>query len=141
MTSYDKVYAAFSKRINDLKILDLTDQEVIEFVHGLMESAIPKFMMCKSDLFDRDDELGYFNSDLLPIEIEILATLMVSEWLSPQIETTELIAQFFGSKEEKYFAQANQINALRARQHEIEIKAPKLMNEYNIRSFVKEKMR
>lgn len=140
MTSYDKIYAAFSKRINDLKILDLTDQEVIEFTHGLMESAIPKFMMCKSDLFDRDDELGYFNSDLLPIEIEILATLMVSEWLSPQIETTELIAQFFGSKEEKYYAQSNQINALRARQHEIEIKAPKLMNEYNIRSFVKEKM-
>ena len=140
MTSYDKVYAAFSKRINDLKILDLTDQEVIDFTHSLMESAIPKFMMCKSDLFDRDDELGYFNSDLLPIEIEILATLMVAEWLSPQIETTELIAQFFGSKEEKYYAQSNQINALRARQHEIEIKAPKLMNEYNIRSFVKEKM-
>lgn len=140
MTSYDKVFKAFSKRITDLKILDFTDQEVYDFTLELMDSAIPKFMMCKSDLSDRDDGLGQFNVDLLPIEIEILANIMVSEWLEPQINTTELIAQFFGSKDEKFFSSANQIETLKARQHEVEIKAPKLMNEYNIRSFVKEQM-
>lgn len=138
MTSYDKVYKAFSKRINDLKLLDLNDQEIIEYTHELMESAIPKFMMCKSDLFDRDDELGHFNVDLLPIEIEILALLMTSEWLAPQIETTEIVNSFFGSKEEKFYSPANQLATLQARQHDIEIQAPKMMNEYNIRSFVKE---
>lgn len=140
MTSYDKVYKAFSKRITDLKMLDLSDQDVLEMTHDLMLSAIPKFMMCKSDLSDRDDELGEFNIDLLPIEIEILANIMVAEWLEPQINTTELISQMFGSKEEKFYSQAQMLDTLKARQHEVEIKAPKLMNEYNIRSFVKEQM-
>ena len=123
-----------------MKILDFTDQEVYDFTLDLMLSAIPKFMMCKSDLSDRDDELGQFNADLLPIEIEILANIMVSEWLEPQINTTELVAQFFGNKEQKFYSAANHLDALKARQHEVEIKAPKLMNEYNIRSFVKEQM-
>ena len=140
MTSYDKVFKAFSKRITDLKILDFTDQEVYDFTFELMESAIPKFMMCKSDLYNRDDELGQFNIDLLPIEIEILANIMVAEWLEPQINSTEVLAQMFGSKEEKYFSQSAHLDTLKARQHEVEIKAPKLMNEYNIRSFVKETM-
>lgn len=140
MTSYDQVYKAFSKRITDLKMLDLSDSDVLEYTRELMESAIPKFMMCQSDLTNRDDELGQFNIDLLPIEIEILALMMTSEWLEPQINSTELVGQFFGSKDQKWFAQSNQLEKLQARQHEIDVKVPKLMNEYNVRAFVKENL-
>lgn len=140
MTSYDKVYKAFSKHITDIRMIDFSDQDMFEMTLDLMESAIPKFLMCKSDLSDRDDELAQFNVDLLPIEIEILGLIMASEWLEPQINSTDFTLQFFGSKEEKWFAPANLLDKLKQRQHELEIKAPKLMNEYNIRSFVKEKM-
>lgn len=140
MTSYNKVFNSFSKHITDIRMIDFTDQDMFNMARELMESAIPKFMMCKSDLSDRDDELAQFNVDLLPIEIDILGIMMASEWLEPQINSTDFTLQFFGSKDEKWFAPSGLLDKLKERQHELEIKAPKLMNEYNIRSFVKEKM-
>jgi hypothetical protein len=140
MTSYNKIFEAFAKKVNDLKWIDLSDQDIIEMTKDLMDSAIPKFLTCVTDLSDRDDETQQFTNDLLPLEIEIIAYMMVAEWLEPQINSTELTAQFFGSDKEKWTSQSTQLAKLKERQHEVEIKAPKLMNEYKIVSYVKTKM-
>lgn len=66
-----------------------------------LSAAIPKFRRCKTDLSQRDDELLEFNNDLLENEIEILALLMVNEWLEPQINSELYVSQFYGGKEEK----------------------------------------
>ena len=67
-------------------------------------SAIPKFRRCKTDLSLRDDDVLAFKADLLDIEKEILALLMVNEWLEPQINSELYVSQFYGGKEEKFYA-------------------------------------
>ena len=68
MTSYGEIYEIFSQKITDYKLLELSDNDVREMLHGWMISAIAKFKRCKTDLSDRNDELYRFNSDLLDTE-------------------------------------------------------------------------
>ena len=117
MTSYDK-------------LLKLSDNDVREMMWGWMISAISKFRRCENDLSQRDDEIQTFLVDLLDIEIEIIALLMVSEWLEPQLNSELYTSQFFGGKEEKFYAQANQLEKLIALKHRTDIAAKKLMRDY-----------
>ena len=130
MTSYEKIYDRFLQKITDYKMLDLTDIEIRQECAKWLSSAIAKFRRCKNDLSQRDNELETFTIDLLDIEIEILATLMVSEWLSPQLNSVLYTSQFFGGKEEKFFAQANQLDKLMTLKGNNDVEAKKLMRDY-----------
>ena len=101
MTLYSAIYKKFLNKISDVKLLELSDTDIQEMLHEWLTSAIAKFRRCKNDLSNRDEVLESFNIDLLDIEIEILAVLMVHEWLEPQLNSTLLTAQVFGSKEKK----------------------------------------
>ena len=130
LTSYEKIYDRFLQKITDYKMLDLTDTEIRQECAKWLSSAIAKFRRCKNDLSQRDNELETFTIDLLDIEIEILATLMVSEWLSPQLNSVLYTSQFFGGKEEKFFAQANQLDKLMTLKGNNDVEAKKLMRDY-----------
>lgn len=130
MTSYEKIYDRFLQKITDYKMLDLMDTEIRQECAKWLSSAIAKFRRCKNDLSQRDNELETFTIDLLDIEIEILATLMVSEWLSPQLNSVLYTSQFFGGKEEKFFAQANQLDKLMTLKGNNDVEAKKLMRDY-----------
>ena len=130
MTSYEKIYDRFLQKITDYKMLDLSDPEIRQECVKWLSSAIAKFRRCKNDLSQRDNELETFTIDLLDIEIEILATLMVSEWLSPQLNSVLYTSQFFGGKEEKFFAQANQLDKLMTLKGNNDVEAKKLMRDY-----------
>lgn len=130
MTSYEKIYDRFLQKITDYKMLDLSDTEIRQECVKWLSSAIAKFRRCKNDLSQRDDELETFTVELLDIEIEILATLMVSEWLSPQLNSVLYTSQFFGGKEEKFFAQANQLDKLMTLKGNNDVEAKKLMRDY-----------
>ncbi len=130
MTSYDTVFNRFTQKITDFKLLKLSDDDVRQMMLGWLTSAISKFRRCENDLSLRDDEIQTFTIDLEDIEIEILALLMVSEWLEPQLNSELYVSQFFGGKEEKWFAQANQLEKLIALKHSTDIKSQKLMRDY-----------
>ena len=101
MTSYETIYNRFLNKITSYRILELSDNDVQEMLLEWLNAAIPKFRRCKTDLSLRDDELLEFDNDLLEVEIEILALLMVNEWLEPQINSELYVSQFYGGKEEK----------------------------------------
>ena len=130
MTSYDTIFERFTQKITDYKLLKLSDNDVREMMWGWMISALSKFRRCENDLSQRDDEIQTFLVDLLDIEIEIIALLMVSEWLEPQLNSELYTSQFFGGKEEKFYAQANQLEKLIALKHRTDIAAKKLMRDY-----------
>ena len=140
MTLYSAIYKKFLNKISDVKLLELSDTDIQEMLHEWLTSAIAKFRRCKNDLSNRDEVLESFNIDLLDIEIEILAVLMVHEWLEPQLNSTLLTAQVFGSKEEKFYAQANQIEKLIALSKKSEIEAQKLTRDYGYQSYVSENL-
>ncbi len=112
-------------------MLDLSDDDVNQMMVGWMNSAIAKFRRCQNDLSLRDDEVQLFKIDLNDNEIEILALLMVVEWLEPQVNSELYTAQFFGGKEEKFFSQANALNTLLDLQNKSVLRAQKLMRDYS----------
>lgn len=130
-TPYSKIYERALAKITDYDLAFLPEEDIRSMMHGWLNSSISKFRKCASDLSDRDDELNVFNVDLIDEEIEILALLMVCEWLEPQINSVTLTHQMFGGKEEKFYAQANQLAELKALRDGTRTEARKLMRDYS----------
>ena len=129
-TSYEEIYNLAANKITDPEIALLLPEDIEELFHGYLISAIPKFRKCKNDLSNRDDELRQFNVDLLDVEKEILAILVVREWLQPQLYSALLTKQVFSDKEQKYYSQSSHLSELRALDETLKIDAQKLSRDY-----------
>lgn len=129
-TPYSKVYDRALAKITDYDLAFLPDDDFRFMLRGWLDSSISKFRKCASDLSNRDDELEIFNVDLVDEEIEILALLMVCEWLEPQVNSVLLTNQMFGGKEEKWFSQSSHLAELKALRDETRTEAKKLMRDY-----------
>lgn len=136
MTSYETIYNRFLNKITSYRILELSDNDVQEMLLEWLNAAIPKFKRCKTDLSQRDDELLEFDNDLLENEIEILALLMVNEWLEPQINSELNVSQFYGGKEEKFYQQANHLEKLIELKKQNRYEVQKLMRDYAYQNLV-----
>ena len=132
MTPYETVYNKFLQRVNDYKILQMDDEDVIQMLHGWMTSAIAKFRTCSSDLSKRDDVLMQFDDELTDLEIEILSILMVSEWLAPQLNSTLLTQQIIGDKNLKFFSQGMHLKELMELKAASDKEARLLLNRYRL---------
>ena len=129
-TSYEEIYNLAANKITDPEIALLLPEDIEELFHGYLISAIHKFRKCKNDLSNRDDELRQFNIDLLDVEKEILAILVVREWLQPQLYSALLTKQVFSDKEQKYYSQSSHLSELRALDETLKIDAQKLSRDY-----------
>ena len=71
---------------------------------------------------------------------EILARGMVIEWLEPQVKSQLMIDQFFGGKEQKWYAQANHLNSLKQMLHDAKVEQRKMIRDYgyNNNSYIAE---
>lgn len=136
MTAYTDIFNMFLNKISDVKLMSLSDDDITEMLMRYMNSSIAKCKKCKTDLSDRDDMLQVFNNDLLDIEIEIIATGMVKEWLEPQINSTTLTNQFVGGKEEKFYAPSNLLDKLIELSNKNKLEARKLSRDYSYQSFI-----
>ena len=129
-TSYEEIYNLAANKITDPEIALLLPEDIEELFHGYLISAIPKFRKCKNDLSNRDDELRQFNVDLLDVEKEILAILVVREWLQPQLYSALLTKQVFSDKEQKYYSQSSHLSELRALDETLNIDAHNFSRDY-----------
>lgn len=131
MTSYHEIYDRFLRKITDFNLPQLDDSELQEICQGYMESAIAKFKKIQSDLSKRDNVVLQFDEDLLDVEKEILALQMVCEWVEPQVNSTLLLSQMVGWKEDRFFAQSNQIAALKSLRDSAEERARALRRDWS----------
>ena len=129
MTSYNVICERFLSKITDYDIVNIEESDFNEMLHGWMISAITKYRKCPINLSKRNDDLQCFSEDLSDIQIEIVACLMVAEWLDPQVNSILLTKQFFGGKEEKFFAQSNQLETIKALRDDARTEARKLMRD------------
>lgn len=130
------IFKRFQNKITDFKILDMDDYDVLQMMILWMDSSISKFKKVQTDLSQRDNETLTFSSDLLDIEIEILSMMMVTEWLEPQLNSELYTSQFFGGKEEKFYAQANQLEKLMTLKHDNDVACRKRLRDYGYRQFI-----
>lgn len=132
MTSYETIYEKFLQKITDYKILELSDEDVMNMLHGWMTSSIAKFRTCSADLSNRDDILMQFNETLTDLEIEILSILMVSEWLSPQLNSVLLTKQMITGNDLKFYSQSAHLKELIELKSNSDKEARLLINRYRL---------
>lgn len=89
----------------------MTDVEIQDIIDAYRFSAGTKFKQCNKISY-RDDNLRQYNQTLTDEEVEILANLMVLEWLKPRINSIELLKQTMSSKDYSMFSQANHLDTL-----------------------------
>ena len=130
MTLYSTLYERCLSKLEDPTLLQLPEEDLEVMLHDYMVSAIAKHRKCEHDLSDRDDELKQFNSDLTDLEIEILAILMLREWISVRLHSVTNILQVFSGKETKWFSQAAHIAELRAMDEALKLEAQQLSRDW-----------
>lgn len=104
MTPFQKVYDAFLIKMLDDEWEDWAEDDVLQDLFGLLQSALPWFKFPRVSL--EYDEEGFID-DLTNEEIQILACYMKCEWLNRTILTWENIKPLY---EERDFSQANLID-------------------------------
>lgn len=139
-TPYEKIYGRFLNKITDYAILDQLNKGNQDFVKRRMLSylngAIALFTYGGDKLQNRDDELEQFNTLLSDLEIEILAKLMVVEYLSPVLINSDKIETRLSSKDFNEFSSANLIKEVREIRDKEYSDAVSLMNiNYHRSSF------
>lgn len=130
MTRYEVLYNTALSKITDPQLAMLPEEDLENMLYGWMRSAIAKHRKCKSDLFDRDDELRQFNVDLTDLEIEILGILIAREWVSSQLLSVTNTLQVFSGKETKYFSQAQHLSELKDLDEKLRLEAQQLSRDY-----------
>lgn len=101
MTNFSQIYNCFLGKITDDMYLEWTELDTYKDLQSLLINAIPNFEFPKFHLYDYnvselnvEDTLSYtdssyFNDTLTNEEINILAMLMLNEWLQRQITSIE----------------------------------------------------
>jgi len=104
-TSYLTVVESFLDEIDDYKMLNYSDQEIVNNAYGYMRAACAEFdRVCLIDLSDRDDILFHFNNDLDDEVIKIIVKGMVVEWLKPQLYKADAMHNLMNLKDATFFA-------------------------------------
>lgn len=109
-TSYDIVDKRFIYKVEDEFLLKLTQSDREELLDVYRDVSEVNFKKCKKFL-EKNDTLREY-PDLTNEEIEILATGMVTAWLSPKINSAKNMKQQMTTKDYKIYSQANQIDVI-----------------------------
>lgn len=133
-TTYEEIYDLASRKLTDVELPLLPEEELEDMFHGYLISSISQFRKCKNDLSNRDEDEKQFNVDLLDIEKEILAVLIARQWLQPQINSTLLTKQVFSDKESKFYSQKEMLSGLMSLDEKLKIEAQKLSRDYTYSS-------
>lgn len=121
--SYDEIFSDFLGSVTDygLASIDIDDMYglMTEYLHKTLSLSYVRRLFSSVVLDDTVQQITFElvnavddTSDVDFIK-SILSKGMVVEWLKPQVRSKLNIAQFFGGKEQKYYAQANHLSELR----------------------------
>ena len=113
MTSYETIYERALAQITDPLLAQLPEEDIENMLYSWLLDAIIEPVVGEYDFSNRDEELKQFNFDISERDQKILSIHMVRGWLAPQIRSVTLTHQVFGGKEEKFYAQANQLAEMR----------------------------
>ena len=123
-SSYETIYSRFLQKISDYELIQIDESTVYMLMNDWMRATLSKPYVRK--LFASivlDDEIMTLEYELKnaiddftdeDFVIEILSNGMVVEWLEPQINNILYTKQFVGGKEEKFYAQSNQLAQLQS---------------------------
>ncbi|MER2007483.1 MAG: hypothetical protein ABS939_08515 [Psychrobacillus sp.] len=133
MTALAEVYDSFLSAISDYSFLseDITEEEINEELFDYFKKARTKFYRCKNSLkLDKSEDGEVFTVELHPMEIEVLSTLMLAEYVKHKMIATETLSQSLSDKDFKIYSQASQLREIRLLYSRLKSDASKLITEY-----------
>lgn len=131
MTSYESVYNRFLSSITDYNLPWVPEEDLQNMLHEWMLGAIVRCGRYSHNFDDRDEENQTFNIDLPEKDMKALVLYMVGEWMDRQVNSVELTSQFIGGSEEKFYAQSNHLNSIKALRDDSRTEARKLLRDYS----------
>ena len=133
MTSFETIFNCFFEKITDDMYMELSKEETMPMLQGLMENALHWFEFPRVNIYDYTPEVEEYNIELSKEEINIIATYMVVEWIGQQLATIELIRLKYTGSDFKFTSQANHMHKLTNLQKEYERKGFHLQRLYKRR--------
>ena len=125
MTSltYDVIYSRLFSKIEAYDFIELPEDDLngllCDWIHSASANPYVRRLFKTYSLDDEIQEISYEMKysidDFSDTEfiIEVLSLGMVVAWLEPKVNSINNIAQFFGSKDEKFFSQASHLSELK----------------------------
>lgn len=132
-TSYSDIFNAFMYKVEGYKLIQLVTEDRERILNIYLTAACRKaYKKVKEyvDLSDRDDKMQEFHVDLEDDMIDILAEVMVTEWLRPKLYSEELIESRLNTKDFTEFSPAKLIEQVRAVYDMSELNAKVSINNY-----------
>ena len=111
-TTYSEIYDLALITIRDYKLDELYDLNPTDFetyLKGFLIRAIPKFTNCQQDLDDRDDVADTFNITLTTKEQDILASLLINQWLNKEIQDVTQFNLHLNDTDFKHYAEGQNL--------------------------------
>lgn len=105
-TAFTDIYSSFLDKVNDYDLADMVQADAQEFMRGLLNQAVIRFLeSCKKDLTQTDN--SGFTEDLDLMEIDILTEGMIEAWLKPIRNNLDLLRNSLSTKDFTTFSPAN----------------------------------
>jgi hypothetical protein len=130
-TPFEDIYEFFLSKVTDFSFANFTDTELEEELEMYLRSATPKFFSAGETRLKRNSTFKEFDQNLTDLEKEILASLMIVEYLNPKIISTENMRQFLASKEYKIYSQANHLSKMIELRNQVKSEVNHLMSLYS----------
>ncbi len=136
MTFYSEIFDSFLLKISDSDLLaNLSDEEITTLCNKYLKIAIANFSNCKVDLSARNDYAQMFDIKLNDMEINILSSLMVLEWIRPYVTNRINLSSFLADKDYKTYSQANHLKVLIDLKNNISDEVERNMIDYTWKCF------
>jgi len=110
MTSFQEVYGYFLAKITTNEYINLTEAELEIELQQLLRISFAECVSFKNT--SADYILNEFNKDLTDLEMNIISYNMVAHYLSPKINSIELLKQSLSSKDYQMYSQANHLGKI-----------------------------
>lgn len=107
MTSYDVIFKRFLRKIEDIDLPKMSDEDADAILMGYLETALANIYFDNlrnftSNFENRNDEERVFDDDLSSNEIEIISMYMASAWYEPRINSIETTKMYVGTNSQKW---------------------------------------
>ena len=145
-TPFTDVYNRFLGKITDDMYMELTPEDTIKDLNNLLIDAIPGFEFPRKNLMDYTidtttqnvlESTSSFTEELTSEEINILAILMMNNWLQRQVTSIENTRMKYSGSDFKFTSQANHLAKLLSLLKEVQRQSHHMQRLYKRRRFDK----
>jgi hypothetical protein len=120
-TCFTEVYNRFLGKVTDDMYMELTPQDTLRDLQNILLEAIPGFEFPRKNLFNYTlvsiadnvlEDTSSFNEELSSEEINILAILMMINWVQRQVTSIENTRMKYSGSDFKFTSQAAHLGKL-----------------------------